>query len=438
MHDHLSSRSTVSSFFYPWHFIRKSYYLMLCLVWLSIAAILTGCDGTTENNAEQRTNRDFLSKHWPDILPPQGKPPASFTSSDASFDPQACGVCHVAQYKQWQTSLHSHSMGAGIQWQLQLMSQQAGNKCLRCHAPLAEQKALVALQHNWPNVPASAIPDWVSPDLADAGLVCAACHVRRHQYFGPPAKQTANAEDFPHAGFTASRAFQDSRFCATCHQHDEKKNPPRVNGKLQEDTWNQWQQSPQAKQGIHCQHCHMPERQHLWRGIHDADMTRQALDVQLQVKRTGVATVQLEVALHNRGAGHHFPTYMVPKVTLVFALRNTESAKVRVFHRYVIGWQVNVALTEEQFDSRIPAGETRHLQIPLNLHEGGSHWDIELQVEVAPREHYERTFQQSLQHADVLPADTLSLLQKALKDAQATRYRLLQLRKPVPPWHIAN
>jgi len=109
-----------------------------------------------------------------------------------------------------------------------------------------------------------------------------------------------------------------------------------------------------------------------------------------------------------------------------------------VFHRYVIGWQVNVALTKEQFDTRIPAGETRHLQIPLTLNELDAHWDIELDVEVKPREHYERTFQQSLKYADTLPVATLTTLRQAIREAQATHYRLLQLQQPVPLWNIAN
>ncbi len=420
-----------------WEFTRFSIYLLRCLC-CSLAFILAGCDdGSGSGTGQTDDTSEFLSKHWSAVLPPQGEPPVNFTSLEASLDTQACARCHVDQYKQWKTSLHAHAMGAGIQWQLQLMSQRAGNKCLRCHAPLAEQKALVALQHNWPNVPDKAIPDWIPPNLADAGLVCAACHVRRHQYFGPPAKQTI-PEDLPHGGFTVSPAFQDSRFCAACHQHNEKDNPPRINGKLQVDTWNQWQQSPQAQQGIHCQGCHMPDRQHLWLGIHDVDMTRQALDIQLLVKRTGANAVNVEVVLHNIGAGHHFPTYMVPKVELILRLRNRDSAKERIFHRYVIGWQVNVALTEEQFDTRIPAGETRRLQIPLTLQEADVYWDIELAVNVIPREHYERTFIQSLQYVDTLPVATLTTLRKALKEAQATRYRLLQLQESVPLWNIAN
>ncbi len=166
--------------------------MLVCLMWCGFAFILLGCDDSTSSGSEaaETTNSEFLSKHWPVVLLPQGEPPANFKPQEVSLDPQACGLCHADQYKQWQSSLHSHTMGPGIQWQLQLMSQEAGNKCLRCHAPLAEQKALEALKHNWPNAPDKAIPDWILPNLADAGLSCAACHVRRHQVFGPPPKQT--------------------------------------------------------------------------------------------------------------------------------------------------------------------------------------------------------------------------------------------------------
>jgi hypothetical protein len=413
-------------------------YLVLCLAGCWIALVLIACDRISGKDKEQTDVSEFITGHWPAVLPPQGNPPTAYSPQEASLGPQDCGQCHVAQFEQWQTSLHSHTMGAGIQWQLQLMPQQQGNKCLRCHAPLAEQKALVALQQHWPNAPADMPPAWVPPDLANAGLVCASCHVRRHQRFGPPPRQVITGE-LPHGGFTVSQAFQDSRFCAACHQHQEQDKPPRINGKLQVDTWAQWQQSPQAARGEQCQGCHMPDRQHLWRGIHDPDMTRQALAVQLVVNRSAEKSVSVEAILQNRGAGHYFPTYMVPKIELVFSLRQRNSDVEKVFHRYVIGWQVNVALTAEQFDTRIPAGETVHLQLPsLRLPEADAEWDVQLTLDVAPREHYERTFRQSLKNADKLPAQTLTALRQALREAEATHYRLLQLQQPVPAWPIAK
>lgn len=374
----------------------------------------------------------FLERHWADPIAPQGTPPAGFTALEASLAPQDCAQCHQAQWEQWRSSLHSHTMGAGIQWQLRLMSQEQGNKCLRCHAPLAEQKALVAMQQGWPGAPKKAPPAYVSADLADQGLVCAACHVRGHRRFGPPANKPLT-EPVPHGGFVASAAFEDSRFCATCHQFPP--DGPRVNGKLQEDTYAQWLASPYAETKS-CQSCHMPERQHLFRGVHDREMVLQALDVTLDVLPAGQAGEAIARAvISNTGAGHHFPTYMVPKVDVILQLVDGKGGR-RPLARRVIGWGVNVALTAESYDTRIPAGGQLVVEQGFNLADVPG-WQVELRLNVAPREHYERMFKDSLRHVDVMAPDVVDLLRQALKEAEATRFEALRVTAELPG-RIAN
>jgi hypothetical protein len=130
---------------------------------------------------------------------------------------------------------------------------------------------------------------------------------------------------------------------------------------------------------------------------------------------------------------------MVPKIELVFELLKPDAEVERELYRHVIGWQVNVALDRERFDTRIPAGETVRLSFPVNLPGAADEqWAIRLRVEVAPREHYERTFRQSLQHADRLPPKTLNTLREALAEAEATRYRLLEQQRMIPALPIAN
>lgn len=408
----------------------------ICIISL-FGLISVACEQGTPVTHSELSVTDFLHQHWPDDIPAQGNPPATFNPADASLDPKVCGGCHIAQLEQWRNSLHSHTMGPGINWQLQLMNQQQGNKCLHCHAPLAEQKALVALQRKWPNAPSATAPSWIPDDLAEQGLVCAACHVRRHQRFGPPPRVALKGV-LPHGGFTSSPAFEDSAFCAACHQHRLEDNPPRINGKLQVDTWQQWKQSPQAQQGIHCQSCHMPDRQHLWRGIHDAQMTKTALDVQLNIKRESEHSALVDIVLTNKGAGHHFPTYMVPKVNLILNLVNQNTQASAEVYRYVIGWQVNVELTQEQFDSRIPAGKNRRLTIPLKLSDAQSAWTVESKIIVEPREHYERTFKNSLQYEQQLAPAVATTLHQAIQQAASAQYVLLQQMHSVPSWSIAK
>jgi hypothetical protein len=359
-------------------------------------------------------------------------PPDGFTEIEASLDPKACASCHEAQYQQWSTSLHAKTMGAGILWLLQLMGQEEGNRCLRCHAPLAEQKALVALRQDWPGAPGAAPPSYVPPDLDEHGLVCAACHVRAHQRFGPPPNKTISESPIPHGGFIESKAFEDSRFCATCHQFAD--DGPRINGKLQEDTYAQWAASP-YKNERHCQSCHMPDRQHLFRGIHDKDMVRQALTIELQALPGREPGELLARALiRNTGAGHHFPTYMVPKVAFLLALLDANGQRRLELTHKIVGWGVDTYLTEELYDTRIPAGGEESLQAYFAApSEAG--WQLELSVEVAPGEHYERMFSESLKHVDVLKTDVIKTLRQALHETRSRRYlahrQLADLPAPV-------
>lgn len=374
---------------------------------------LAAAQNTATNNIDA-----FIAQHWRQPLAPQGKPPAHFSALEASLDPATCGGCHAQQYSDWKTSLHSHTMGPGIAWQLRLLPQADANQCLNCHAPLAEQKALIALEHNWSNAPKAPIPDYVPANLGHQGLVCASCHVRNHQRFGPeprlPASASAeNTTAKPHDGFTLAPAFSDSRFCASCHQFPE--NGPRTAGKLREDTLKQWQASQWPAAGQQCQSCHMPDRKHQWQGIHSPEMVNRALSVSLNKVAGGI-----EVALHNSGAGHHFPTYMVPKVEVELWRSDNQGNSERL-GQTTIGWQVDITLEHESFDTRIPAGGS-HYFIAQLTHPLSDSDTLEVRARVKPREHYERSFLSVLAQADKLDATTLALLQQAYSEARATHF----------------
>ncbi len=367
----------------------------------------------------------FLDQHWADPIAPQGGPPAAFSPLEASLGAEACAHCHPEQHRDWSQSLHSRALGPGILWQLRLMDQEAANRCLRCHAPLAEQKALLARELGWPNAPAGDLPAYVPPELGHQGVMCSSCHLRGHRRFGPPPRE--GAREPAHAGFEVSGAYQDSRFCATCHQFPE--DGGRINGKLKEDTLAQWRASPWAGEKS-CQQCHMPERRHEFRGIHDPDMVRRAVELTLEITSNGEVGLMADIALGNVGAGHHFPTYMVPKAYLRLSLVDPKGQRRRLTER-VIGWQVDTAITRELADTRLPAGEWLRLRQPLEQPlEAG--WAVEAVLTVAPAEHYERTYIDMLKQADKMDAETLRLLRQALSDARETRFEALRLRQELP------
>jgi len=400
---------------------------------LAAASAAAAPDARTAAAPQPDPVGEFLARHWVDPLPPQGAPPAKFSPLEASLDPESCGACHVQQLRDWKTSLHSRTMGPGLMWQFLLMGQDAANECMRCHAPLAEQKALMARERGWQNAPAAPPPSYVPPQLHHEGLVCAACHVRRHARFGPPARAASKGlgqAGLPHGGFTAEPAFEDSRFCATCHQFPP--NGAKLDGKLLENTYVEWRASPAARQGKACQSCHMPDRRHLWRGIHDPDMVRRALQVSLQVRRDG-GYVRARADLANVGAGHYFPTYLVPKVTATLELVDADGTVRSQLARRVIGREADLKLAHEISDTRLAPGarmsmEARFRGAPAQAR--GSY--VRLRVVVDPGEHYERLFRSLLERPEKLPAGALPLLREALARLESGHYELYKLTRPLP------
>ncbi len=376
---------------------------------------------------------EFIARLWPDPLPPQGNPPAAFSPLEASLDPASCGQCHAPQLHDWASSLHGRTMGPGVLWQFEVMDQKGANGCMKCHAPLAEQKALLALERKWKHAPAAPPPDYVPPGLHLQGLVCAACHVRRHARFGPPPSRGASSAPqavAPHGGFTANAAFEDSRFCAVCHQFPP--DWPKLNGKLLENTFEEWRTSAAARQGRSCQSCHMPGRRHLWRGIHDADMTRRALSVSLEIGKLKDGAMSARAGLVNSGAGHRFPTYLVPEVVATLQLVDAGGVVQSILDRRVIGRNVNLELTQEIFDTRIAPGGRMSLAGRFASPRAKG-WRVELHVLVHPDKHYERLFRSILERRDRLTPAAISQLRQALARSESSGYELYRIIRAVPP-----
>ncbi len=308
------------------------------------------------------------------------------------------------------------------------MDQAQGNACLRCHAPLAEQKALLAIDRDWPGRPASPPPAWVPADLHLRGLACAACHVRGHRRFGPPRAADAPPppERAPHGGFEAEPAFGDSRFCGTCHQF--KPDGRQVNGKLLENTLAEWRDSRHAREGRACQACHMPGRRHLWRGVHDPEMVRAALLREMSVTRTDAGHLRIRVVLGNRGAGHYLPTYVVPKIHVDVVLRGPGTHML--VGRHVIGRTLDVALAHESADTRLAPDARRTLEYEVAVPPGA--WRAVLRTEVAPGEHYERMFADMRRRHPEFDGGTRALLDQALGNAVGARYFLEELSVAAP------
>jgi hypothetical protein len=343
--------------------------------------------------------QEFLRRHWRAPIAPQGPPPARFTPQEASLQPESCGTCHPAQLADWRTSWHAAAMGPGVSGQLAEMI--AGDPatalgCLGCHAPLAEQAPLVAEGAGFRPNPV------FDATLGTKGLVCAGCHVRAHERFGPPKRDgslesTGPRQTLPHNGVTRTPAFLASEFCQGCHQFTA--DGLALNGKLIEDTYNEWKASSFAREGTQCQDCHMPDRRHLWRGIHDPDMVRSGLTITAEpgaARYRPGETVAITLRVESTRVGHAFPTYVTPKVVLRAELLDAGGVVIAgSLEELVIAREVALDLSRELFDTRLLPGQSATLEYRRRVDRPGVR--ARVSVIVYPDAFYTRFFNALLQ-----------------------------------------
>ena len=329
----------------------------------------------------------FLSKFWQFPIPVQGEPPEYYSKTVTPLTPESCGNCHTKQWEDWKTTRHAVAMGPGVWGQLVGQAPRFIESCSPCHAPLSEQH-----QHLPTPQGGHVVNQHYDSQLQSQGLACATCHIRTHQRFGPPFSEIASAAsvfgDGHHGGAVVSLAYKDSAFCKPCHQFEE--NGFSLNDKLLENTYNEWLESPHAKQGETCQSCHMPDRRHQWRGIHDPETVRNALKLDVHVTDQR-KIIEADIRLTNTGAGHYLPTYITPAIFVTVRMLDSvgnpvpDTEQVRAIQR-----RAPLSLNREIFDTRIPPGGTWVYTYKASKSEQAK--TLEIRIDVHPDHFYNGFF----------------------------------------------
>jgi len=367
---------------------------------------------------------DLPSDYWDQPTATANPAPHDWSALERNLAPEACAQCHEAQFKGWKNSLHAQAFSPGLIGQFPHQDVSDSNDCLKCHAPLAEQKYADMGQVN-----ASLAKKLVSPQgfnregeiqesplpLRHAGVTCAACHVRDWQRYGPPQRitgLTGKVKGPAHNGFTGSKAFEKSEFCASCHQFPADY---AINGKPLENTLVEWQQSRFPSEGVQCQTCHMPDREHRFKGIHDPATVRQGLDIEPDIHQ---GTASLSITSSN--IGHAFPTYVTPKVTVSIEALDERGEIVKqeqweIIRRvaYDDGWK-------EITDTRLLPGEKRIYELSTLPSQARS---VRFRVDVIPDYFYKGVYRDLL---DDDPGDAGKLIREAQSRAEQNDYRLYE------------
>lgn len=259
---------------------------------------------------------------------------------------------------------------------------------------------------------------WLKP----SGVSCAVCHVRDGAVVGPPAAEnfkTVAGQGKKHEKSEAREFFKTSEFCAACHQLD---GGYELNGTPLTNTYREWQQSSWGQNGIPCQQCHMPDRQHLFRGIHDKEMTLHAIDISLS-KEEGKSLITIT----NTGAGHYFPTYVTPLIVIKAFMEDTAGTAIPgSLKKDFIGRKVRIDLEKQEFDTRIPPGGKHEFRYdPKGKAKGRAVFEIW----VYPDRFYNRFYDLLLHDNAAVNAASIG---EALRETEKSPYLLWKAEDPLP------
>jgi hypothetical protein len=197
-----------------------------------------------------------------------------------------------------------------------------------------------------------------------------------------------------------------------CHQL-----PPRdaVAGRPLLNTYKEWLEGPYMRRGVECQHCHMPNREHTFLGVHDQHTFRQGIKLTTEAHRKdGEITVVAELA--NIGAGHYLPTTPTPAAWLTIELVDARGGTLATAKQR-IGRDIWFDGTwHEREDTRIPPGASRTFARAWRV----AATTARVTLEVHPDDYYEHFYDDQLRGK--LAPDQRAQYEEARRRARASHY----------------
>lgn len=296
-----------------------------------------------------------------------------------SLRAESCGTCHKAIYDEWKTSIHSQAYKDPF-FQAYWTKDQHTWVCLNCHSPLENQQPTVIT-----DIPRDRVERAVharnphyDAEYQQEGVTCAACHVRDGVIHGPFHDAVA-----PHPT-KYDPDFRTTTLCYRCHS--VVAGPTQFYNGGPCGTYPEYEGGYWMKErGLICQSCHMPEierpiatdgpprrgRRHLWRGGHDPEMVKQAVDIHVVAEPAEPKpgdTLTVTLTLINAGAGHKLPTGDPDRhLTVEFAVEDQQrqvlESQTHTMGRWIL-WQPAIV---ELYDNRLMPLASREYRFEYRL-----------------------------------------------------------------------
>ena len=199
-------------------------------------------------------SRPYFERPFPYSEVPEGM--ADMTS-------ETCGSCHGEKYREWSISTHRRAYKDDAQFMEELAKSRGeyyedqdadyGWMCVNCHTPMVNQleQLVIDLEDDDIGQPVYVDNPFFDEEMQQDAIGCATCHVADGTVYGP-----RGDTDAPHPVERDDR-LTDERNCVRCHQAEEEY-PQHLLG-CYFTTGDEFQHSSAADDGKSCQHCHMPE-----------------------------------------------------------------------------------------------------------------------------------------------------------------------------------
>lgn len=302
-----------------------------------------------------------------------------------------CAVCHQDFYDEWQTSIHSQAwVEPYFQTDWKFDGEQ--HSCRLCHTPLDKQQPDKVLGYRdtdkWD--PITEKNSEFDIGLQHEGVTCAACHYREGKILGIYGNTSA-----PHP---VKKLDDPNQVCIRCHIVEGERwdtffrFPPcgtvaEIKATAGEsDTSNKAQvigstgeQLIAKNSTLGCVDCHMPllkraivkggierqTRQHLWRGGHDNQMVKNALDIKVSKQKLKGKRV-LTLSIVNTGAAHFVPTgtpdrHLTIKLMVLDKQNKILNEDIHIIRRTVM-WRPFIV---DLKDTRLRRGQPRSYKIEI-------------------------------------------------------------------------